>query len=188
MGLKYALLNERNFRILILCSLLVILGTLLLNFSFLQQIMALILMAGLLSFELMNSAVENCCNASGSKFDLHKKNAKDMAASSVLIFCLLTLFCLCSFLLSQQNYLPELLKNSPLGPISLLGMLAINFPLCLRAPSIILSIASVILSISFHCIIAFQIASSLGMLCVSFLIHSALCYSHLKRSTQKIKQ
>lgn len=182
MGIRHALLFERNFRIQWLCSLMVVLLNLILPFSHEQQIFLLILIGGVLSFELMNSSIEYTCNATGHTFNSQKKGAKDLAASSVLIFSFIALICLYFMLQSHREIFINAFHNRIFAAIGLVTLFFINFPACIKTLSLFLTIGIVSASVTCHFIIALYMNENASILVLSILIHCGLCYTHIKRS------
>lgn len=182
MGIRHALLVERNFRLQWLCSLLVLLLNLILPFNHEQQIFLLILIGGVLSLELMNSSIEHTCNSSGLSFNSEKKGAKDLAASSVLIFSLTALICLYFMLETHKDLFINALHDRIFAAIGLVALFFINFPACIKTLSLSLVIGIIIISLVCHLAIALYMNENASILILSIIIHGALCYTHLKRS------
>ena len=188
-GIKHALLTENNFRLQWLCALLVLLLNLLLNFELNHQIVFLILIAGVLSLELMNSAIDRTCDASGQAFNEQKKDAKDAAAGSVLLFSAGACLILTIILINAQGFL-EAIMLQPLPWLSLFAIFIINFPLCLNSFGIALSLILIILSGIAHLVLALHMNSNVGFLLLGLLSHGSLMYVHIVRALRlkKIKK
>ncbi len=180
-GIKHALRNERNFRIQWLCAVLVLLINLLLPFSLNQQIILLLLIAGVLSFELVNSAVERTCDASGQEFSEEKKDAKDRAAGSVLIFSFSAFLILGLMLFEHLDTLVTAIRLQILPWLSLLGVFGINFLLSFKDFKRIIALLFIGLSASFHVVIVLHMNSNLPFLFLGGMVHSILAYAHYAR-------
>ncbi len=181
-GLSYALCRETNFRVQWLCATVVFLLISILSFSYFEQIIVLILSAGVLSLELLNSALEQLANDHGTENSLSKKHGKDLAASSVLLFSLCALLV---FFLITANYLQDLLIKIitvPTAFICLIILIGLNFFMCIKNPGLLLSIFLVSISTILHAVLAIQteITGMFGVLALVF--HGLLSASNLWRA------
>jgi undecaprenol kinase len=84
-GIRYNLLNEKNFRIHIVFTVLVILAAVLLPVTRSEWLVLILTIGAVLSAEVMNTAVEKICDLFTGENDLRLKIIKDSAAAAVLI-------------------------------------------------------------------------------------------------------
>ena len=84
-GIRYNLLNEKNFRIHIVFMVIVILAAILLPVTRSEWLVLLLTIGAVLSAEAMNTAVEKICDRFTGENDHRLKNIKDSAAAAVLI-------------------------------------------------------------------------------------------------------
>ncbi len=83
-GLVVFFRHEKNGRILLVISVLVVLLGLILSVSAWEWIVLLICIASVLSFEMINSAIEKLCNLVHPKYHPAVKVIKDISAGGVL--------------------------------------------------------------------------------------------------------
>jgi diacylglycerol kinase len=84
-GIAAAINTERNFRIHLVATVYVLFFSTFYDFTRGEYILLIVLSAGVLAAELLNTAVEHVVNLMVQKYDLHAKIAKDTAAGGVLI-------------------------------------------------------------------------------------------------------
>jgi diacylglycerol kinase len=84
-GLKLIVKNERNFRIILLFSVLVITAGLIFQISHFEWIAITILIALVFISESINSVIEAICDTVASEFKVNIKYAKDVSAGAVLV-------------------------------------------------------------------------------------------------------
>ncbi|WP_018616260.1 diacylglycerol kinase family protein [Segetibacter koreensis] len=89
-GLVVFFRHERNGRIQLGASVLVVLLGLLLSVSKWEWIVLLICIASVLSLEMINSAIEKLCNLVHPKFHPAVKVIKDISAGAVLWFSVIS--------------------------------------------------------------------------------------------------
>lgn len=87
-GIGHALKTERNFQFHVLAATIVIISGILTKLSMQEWFVVLILIGGMLSLEILNSAVERVVDLTTSKRHPLAKQAKDLAAGAVLIFAI----------------------------------------------------------------------------------------------------
>jgi undecaprenol kinase len=88
-GIKMTLIHERNFQIHTAVCLIVTGAGLYFRLSAGEWIIILFLMGGMLSLELMNTAVERVVDLVTADYHPLAKAAKDAAAGAVLIYAIL---------------------------------------------------------------------------------------------------
>lgn len=85
-GFKYVVTKEANMKIHVFASFVVILASLWFRISLTEWLVVLLLIAGMFSLELMNTAVEKTVDLITTKRHPLAKHAKDAAAAAVLIY------------------------------------------------------------------------------------------------------
>lgn len=89
-GIVHGAMEERNFKFHMIAGIAVILAGVLTGLSTFEWIIILILIAGMLSLELMNAAVERVVDLVTSEKVLLAGQAKDLAAGAVLIYAIIS--------------------------------------------------------------------------------------------------
>lgn len=97
-GFKYALegiytafKSERNLKIHLVCTIIVLLLALYLKFSILEIVLLLLIIASVIGAELFNTAIEEVVNILSPEKRKEAKKAKDIAAGAVLIFAIFSI-------------------------------------------------------------------------------------------------
>jgi undecaprenol kinase len=88
-GIKTALWTERNMRIHLLVSVLVILCAVFFSISKLEWLFILIAIGGIFSLELINTAIERVVDLITDEYHPLAKQAKDVAAGAVFIYAIM---------------------------------------------------------------------------------------------------
>ncbi len=101
-GLRDCILHEKNFRIQYVVAILMIIAGFFFNLDQTEWILILICFAIVLSFEIINSAIEKLCDLVCPDFNLTIKKVKDMAASAVLLSAII------SFIIGCIIFLPKI--------------------------------------------------------------------------------
>lgn len=101
-GLKDCLAHEKNFQIQYTVALLVLGAGIFFSLSVTEWMIILICFAVVLSFEIINSAIEKLCDLVCPEFNLTIKKVKDMAASAVLLSAII------SFIIGCIIFLPKI--------------------------------------------------------------------------------
>jgi undecaprenol kinase len=104
-GIFYVLIHERNMQYHCVIALLTILLGWMLNISSFEWIIILILIGGMFSLEMMNTAVEKTVDLVTEDFHPLAKLAKDIAAGAVFIFAIICV--MIGFLI----FLPRLIEK-----------------------------------------------------------------------------
>ncbi|WNS74338.1 diacylglycerol kinase family protein [Bacillus sp. DTU_2020_1000418_1_SI_GHA_SEK_038] len=89
-GINEAFKQERNLKIHLLVSIIVILMGLVLSISYIEWLFILLAIGGMLSLELLNSSIERVVDLVTEDYHPLAKAAKDIAAGAVLIFAVIS--------------------------------------------------------------------------------------------------
>ena len=84
-GIIYIFKTERNFRFHIMFSVLVLLCSLIFNLSYVELSVILIMIAVVLTLEIINTIIENIIDFLCKDYNLNIKIIKDMASGAVLV-------------------------------------------------------------------------------------------------------
>ena len=84
-GIKKAFLTGRNFRVMTICFVIVVLSGLFFGVSVIEWVILLICSGGVLSLEIINTAIEKAVDLAVSSYNDHAGDAKDMAAGAALV-------------------------------------------------------------------------------------------------------
>lgn len=87
-GIKTVLREERNMRVHISMTVLVIMFGVLFGVTKFEMALLLSLCGAVICAELINSAIENAVNICAPVFNMYAKKAKDAAAGAVLALCI----------------------------------------------------------------------------------------------------
>lgn len=101
-GLKDCLLNEKNFRIQYVITLLVIGIGIFFSLNAMEWMFLLICFALVLSFEIINSAIEKLCDLVCPSIHPVIKKVKDMCAAAVLVSAII------SFIVGCIIFIPKI--------------------------------------------------------------------------------
>ncbi|MDD5017967.1 MAG: diacylglycerol kinase family protein [Eubacteriales bacterium] len=85
-GVIKTLRSERNFRVMIVCFMLAVTAGILLGLSGIEWALILLCCGGVLSFEMLNTAIECVVDMVQSNAHPLAEKAKDIAAGFVLVF------------------------------------------------------------------------------------------------------
>ncbi len=91
-GLNLCIHHERNFRIHICAALYTAVFAWIVNLSLTEEAILCLCFALMMCAELLNTAIERCCDMDCSSYNGHVRDAKDIAAAAVFIcalFCVL---------------------------------------------------------------------------------------------------
>lgn len=89
-GIAQALKSGRNIRIMAVCFVILIPVCILLGLSVVEWAVILLCCAGVVSLEMVNTAIESAVDMITGDFKPLAKKAKDVAAGAVLVFCVLS--------------------------------------------------------------------------------------------------
>lgn len=101
-GLKDCILHEKNFRIQYIIAILMVIAGIFFSISVPEWMIILLCFAVVLSFEIINSAIEKLCDLVCSDFNLTIKKVKDMSASAVLLSAII------AFVIGCIIFLPKI--------------------------------------------------------------------------------
>ncbi|KAA0965450.1 diacylglycerol kinase family protein [Sporosarcina sp. ANT_H38] len=87
-GIRHGILAERNTKLHLLATIIVILAGILTGLSQYEWFIVVILISGMLALELMNSAVERVVDLVTDVRHPLAKQAKDLAAGAVLMYAI----------------------------------------------------------------------------------------------------
>ncbi|MGB3259464.1 diacylglycerol kinase family protein [Paenisporosarcina sp.] len=85
-GIIHASKRERNFRFHLIAAIVVILTGIFSHLSTIEWIILILCISGMLSLELVNSALERVVDLASPDIHVLAKLAKDMSAGAVLVF------------------------------------------------------------------------------------------------------
>ena len=84
-GLFSLLKHERNFKVQLVCLILVVSAGIFFNISRIEWILIILTSSLVLSLEALNTSIEKLCDLYSTEIDNRIKTIKDIAAGSVLI-------------------------------------------------------------------------------------------------------
>jgi diacylglycerol kinase len=84
-GLKIVWIEEQNFRIQTVISVVVLLVAYFFSFSYIEFVVIIIAISLVLLAEVLNTAIEDVCNTIESGHNLEIKKIKDIIAAGVLV-------------------------------------------------------------------------------------------------------
>lgn len=87
-GIVHAMQRERNFRLHALAAVVVILAASVTKLSSTEWILIILCISGVISLELINSALERVVDLASPTIHELAKQAKDLSAAAVLVFAL----------------------------------------------------------------------------------------------------
>lgn len=85
-GIGAAFKREQNIRFHLMAAIIVVLAGWLTRISHMEWLVVIILIAGVLALEMVNSAIERVVDLATTELHPFAKQAKDMAAGAVLVF------------------------------------------------------------------------------------------------------
>lgn len=85
-GIREAVKREQNMRLHVLAALAVVIAGLVTGLSYLEWMLVIILIGGMMALEMMNTAIERVVDLVTPELHPLAKQAKDMAAGAVLVF------------------------------------------------------------------------------------------------------
>ncbi|MFC0558043.1 diacylglycerol kinase family protein [Halalkalibacter alkalisediminis] len=86
-GLVFVIKHEQNMQIHIIAAAVILLCAYLLNLPTVHWLILLLVIAGMFSLEIMNTAVERTVDLVTEDFHPLAKRAKDIAAAAVFVYC-----------------------------------------------------------------------------------------------------
>lgn len=103
-GIIHAVRNERNLRVHFSVSIFVVIMGLLLKISVMEWLFVLFAIGGVITLELMNTALERIVDLVTDEFHPLAKQAKDVSAGAVFIYSML------SVIVGLIIFLPRILR------------------------------------------------------------------------------
>lgn len=91
-GIKTAVLEERNFRFELCAALYVFVFSLFYGFGAAEYFVLILVVAGVLSLELLNTAIERAIDLISPQKSKKAGAIKDIAAGMVLVYCVASIF------------------------------------------------------------------------------------------------
>lgn len=85
-GIRVAFISERHLRFHGLAALSALIGALILQFSFIEWIIVILVVIGMISLELVNTAIETVVDLVQPEWHQEAGKAKDIAAGACLIY------------------------------------------------------------------------------------------------------
>ncbi|WP_142827793.1 diacylglycerol kinase family protein [Planococcus soli] len=85
-GIGTALKREQNIRFHVTAAVVVVLAGFLTGLSYMEWLIVILLIGGMIGLEMVNSAIERVVDLATSELHPLAKQAKDMAAGAVLVF------------------------------------------------------------------------------------------------------
>ena len=92
-GIKYCITKEANFRIHIICAILVIAAGLFFRINQAEWVNVFICIGFVLCMEMINTAIEQLCNIVRKETHAGIKVIKDISAAAVLISAIIAFIC-----------------------------------------------------------------------------------------------
>ncbi|MBA4535868.1 diacylglycerol kinase family protein [Bacillus aquiflavi] len=88
-GVKYVITTEKNMKIHLFVTVIVVILGMVLSLSPIEWLFILFAIGGVLSLEMINTAIERTIDLVTKDYHLLAKRAKDVAAGAVLIYAIL---------------------------------------------------------------------------------------------------
>jgi undecaprenol kinase len=87
-GFLYVVKHEQNMQIHLVISIIILVAAYLLQLPQVHWLILLLVIAGMFSLEIMNTAIERTVDLVTEDFHPLAKRAKDIAAAAVFVYCL----------------------------------------------------------------------------------------------------
>lgn len=87
-GFRHVLKNEQNMQVHLVVAALVMIMAAILGLPRIDIVVLLLVIAGMFSLEIMNTAIERTVDLVTEEFHPLAKRAKDIAAAAVFVYCL----------------------------------------------------------------------------------------------------
>lgn len=104
-GLKDALTHEKNFQIQYVIALIIVGAGIYFSLNSTEWMILLICFAVVLSFEMINSAIEKLCNLVCAELNPIIKRVKDMCAGAVLLSAIITFIIGCIIFIPKIKWM-----------------------------------------------------------------------------------
>lgn len=102
-GIRSVIMHERNMKIHLVISIIVILTGIWLSLSKLEWLFIILAIGGMLSLEMINTAIERVVDLVTNQYHPLAKDAKDIAAGAVLLYAIM------SVIIGLIIFLPKIL-------------------------------------------------------------------------------
>ncbi|MBP2241666.1 undecaprenol kinase [Cytobacillus eiseniae] len=89
-GIRTAILSERNMKIHLCITIIVIFASIGLSISMIEWLFVILAIGGMLSLEMLNSAIERVVDLVTEEYHPLAKQGKDIAAGAVLIYAMMS--------------------------------------------------------------------------------------------------
>ncbi len=179
-GLADALVFERNFRVLWLVGLVVLISNYIVDFGSSNQIIFLLLIFLILALELLNSAVESCCDNQGLAHSSLIKKAKDFAAATVFLGACFSVIILSIIIYDNYAYICRQFVSQKYAFIYVLLLALANFYLCITNKPSGSALALIVLALAAHVVLGIFFTGNILFLSLSFLWHLLFIISNIK--------
>lgn len=103
-GIRSVVMHERNMKIHLVISIIVILTGIWLSLSKLEWLFIILAIGGMLSLEMINTAIERVVDLVTNQYHPLAKDAKDIAAGAVLLYAIM------SVIIGLIIFLPKILE------------------------------------------------------------------------------
>ncbi|WP_313798236.1 diacylglycerol kinase family protein [Cytobacillus sp.] len=103
-GIRSVIMRERNMKIHLVISIIVILAGIWLSLSKLEWLFIILAIGGMLSLEMINTAIERVVDLVTNQYHPLAKDAKDIAAGAVLLYAIM------SVIIGLMIFLPKILE------------------------------------------------------------------------------
>lgn len=103
-GIKNAYIKEFHMLVHFYIAVIVVILGVLLEISYAEWLVCLVLIGGVISLELVNTAIEGVVNMITTNYDPHAKMVKDTSAGAVVVFSVI------SFFIGLLIFLPKIIN------------------------------------------------------------------------------
>jgi len=108
-GIIHGFRKEKNFKIHAAAAILAIFISIILRISMVEWLFVIISIFGVLTLELINSAIERLVDLTTSDYHPLAKQAKDLAAGAVLVYSIMTVIIACIIFIPKIAHLYKML-------------------------------------------------------------------------------
>ena len=92
-GLRHCITKEKNFQLHCIAAVMAVIVAFMLNISSIEWMIILICITLVIALEMINTAIEHCCNMVQPDYHPMVKIIKDVSAGAVLITAAMTVVC-----------------------------------------------------------------------------------------------
>ncbi|MGV3465918.1 MAG: diacylglycerol kinase family protein [Heyndrickxia sp.] len=104
-GIIHGVRKEKNFKIHAAATILAIFVSIILQISMMEWLFVILSIFGVLTLELVNSAIERVVDLTTSEYHPLAKQAKDLAAGAVLMFSIMSVIIACIIFIPKFAHL-----------------------------------------------------------------------------------